>query len=69
MDNSFGGMPEEEFFLGYDAMIDEDDTDSINNEPRDSKRGHRGSQQSGSCCCIALLPVLLLVLFILILFF
>ena len=33
MDNSFGGMSEEEFFLGWDAMIDEDDPDSINYDP------------------------------------
>ena len=25
MDDSFGGMADDEFFLGYDAMIPEDD--------------------------------------------
>ena len=69
MDNSFGGMSDDEFFLGYDVMIPEDDPDSINYDLKESARDYRGSYQRGSCCCIALLPILLLVLVIVIILF
>ena len=72
MDNSFGGMPEDEFFLGYDAMIDEDDPDSINYDPREHS-GYKSNGNSnrtyygGGCCCIALLPILFIFVAILLL--
>lgn len=67
MDNSFGGMSDDEFFLGYDAMIPEDDPDSINYDPREhsgfnSSRAYYG----GGCCYIAVISILvLLALFVL----
>lgn len=65
MDNSFGGMSEDDFFLGYDAMIDEDDPDSINYDERKHSRCHRDTYYSGGCCCVALLPVLIFAFFLL----
>ena len=66
MDNdSFGGMSEEEFFLGYDAMIDEDDPDSINYDAREHRGGYNYIYASGGGCrCIAILPILLVVVII-----
>ncbi len=70
MDDSFGGMSDDEFFLGYDAMIPEDEPDSINYDPRE----HRGSNNSkayygGGCCCIAILPILIIIIAMLSLIF
>lgn len=70
MDDSFGGMSDDEFFLGYDAMIPEDDPDSINYDSRE----YRGSNNSrayygGGCCCIAVLPILIIVIAVLSLIF
>ena len=65
MDNSFGGMSEDDFFLGYDAMIDEDDPDSINYNAQKHISGHRETYYGGGCCCVALLPVLIIVFFVL----
>ena len=68
MDDSFGGMSADEFFLGYDAMIPEDDPDSINYDPREHDESNIGrgtfySGGGGGCCCVALLLVLILVIF------
>ena len=65
MDNTFGGMSEDEFFLGYDAMIDEDDPDSINYDERKHSSGYRNTHYSGGCCCVVLIAVLVFVLFLL----
>ena len=66
MDNSFGGMSDDEFFLGYDAMIPEDDPDSINYDPREHRGSNSGrTYDGGGCCCIAILPILIIVIAVL----
>ena len=76
MDNSFGGMSEEEFFLGHDAMIDEDDPNSINYDTDNSNyslrkyidSGDSRSYYGGGCCCIVLVPIIVIIMLILLFF-
>ena len=60
MDNSFGGMSDDVFFLGYDAMIPEDDPDSINYDSREFRGSNSKGYYSGGCCCIAVLTIIVI---------
>ena len=70
MGNSFGGMSDDEFFLGDDTMIDEDDLDSINYDPREySGSNNNRAYYGGGYCCVAILPILIIVVVVLSLIF